>query len=122
MLIALLTIMLLGGTPTAMLEEISRVEDSVKLVMPKTDQRKAALDTLKRIGKRTNSHNKQVDKTLKQLQNALSAHGVADSVLDEMWDEYHAARGNYQKDMIDLRFELKEQVSREEWEEIFSGG
>jgi hypothetical protein len=31
----------------------------------------------------------------------------------------HEARGNLQMEMIDLRFELKEHISREEWEEIF---
>jgi len=37
-----------------------------------------------------------------------------------MWSEYHEARGNFQMELIDLRFELKEHVSREEWAEIFS--
>jgi len=119
MLIALLTMMLLGGTPTMMLEEISRVEDSVKLLLPKGDRQKAALDVLKRMNKRTADHNKTVDKTRKQLQGALSAHGFDDQTLDNMWNEYHVARRGYQKDMIGLRFELKDRVDREEWEELF---
>ena len=119
MLIALLMMMLLGGTPTAMLEEVSRVQDNVKLLLPKGERQKAALDVLKRMEKRTAGHNKTVDKTRKQFQGALSAHGFDDRSLDDMWSEYHVARGTYQKDMIDLRFELKDRVDREEWEEIF---
>jgi hypothetical protein len=60
-----------------------------------------------------------VNKTSKQFQGALSAHGLDEHALNNMWSEYHAARGGYQKDMIDLRFELKDQVNREQWDEIF---
>ena len=120
MLIALLTMMLLGGTPTAMLEEISGVQDSVKLLLPKGERQKAALDVLKSMDKRTADHNKTVDKTRKQFQDALSTHGFDDRSLDDMWGKYHETRAAYQKDMIDLRFELKDRVDRKEWEQIFN--
>jgi hypothetical protein len=120
MLIALITILLLGGTPSALLVEISDIDDSIKLVMPKNDERKAALGVLKQMEKAVKAQNKQVGKSSKQLSKSLSDHDFDDSEIDQMWSEYHEARGNFQLEMIDLRFELKDHISREEWAEIFS--
>jgi predicted Rossmann fold nucleotide-binding protein DprA/Smf involved in DNA uptake len=120
MLIALFTILFLGGTPTALIGEISIVQDSVKLVMPKNDARKAVQGVLKKMEKVTKAQNKQVSKSSKQLANALADHEFDAVEIDRMWSEYHQARGNFQMELIALRFELKEHISREEWAEIFS--
>jgi septal ring factor EnvC (AmiA/AmiB activator) len=119
MLIALFTILFMGQTSTTLLGEISDVQDSVKLVMPKNDQRKAAQGILKQMEKATESRNKQLGKSSKQLNKALADHEFDTSAIDRMWSEYHETRKNFQMEMIDLRFELKEQISHEEWEEIF---
>ena len=121
MLIALFTILFLGQTSSALLGEISDVQDSVKLVMPKNDQRKAAQGILKQMEKATEARNKQLGKSSKQLNKALADHEFDPIEIDRMWSEYHETRKNFQMKMIDLRFELKEHISREEWEEIFSG-
>jgi len=121
MLIALFTILFLGQTSGALLGEISDVQDSVKLVMPKNDQRKAAQGILKQMEKATEGYNKQLGKSSKQLNKALADHEFDASEIDRMWSEYHETRKSFQLKMIDLRFELKEHISREEWEEIFSG-
>ena len=119
MLIALFTILFMGQTSTTLLGEISDVQDSVKLVMPKNDQRKAAQGILKQMEKATKARNKQVGKTGKQLNKALADHEFDTSAIDSMWSGYHETRKNFQMEMIDLRFELKEQISHEEWEEVF---
>ena len=119
MLIALFTILFLGGTPSGLLVEISDIQDNIKLVMPKNDQRKAALNVLKQMEKATKAQNKQVGKSSKQLTKALSDHVFDHDATDEMWTEYHETRSNFQAELIDLRFELKEHISREQWEEIF---
>ncbi|MCP4629861.1 MAG: hypothetical protein GY850_41085 [bacterium] len=46
-------------------------------------------------------------------------HDFAIEDFDRMWDDYHKDRSSFQRDLIDLRFELKEHISREEWEKIF---
>jgi septal ring factor EnvC (AmiA/AmiB activator) len=122
MLIALFTILFLGQTSSTLLGEISDVQDSIKVVMPKNDQRKAAQGILKQMEKATEAHNKQLGKSSKQLNKALADHEFDASEIDRMWSEYHETRKSFQMRMIDLRFELKEHISREEWEEIFSGG
>ena len=122
MLIALLTIMLLGGTPSGMLVELSLIQDNIKAVMVKDDRQKAARDVVKKMEKRTKDQNKQVDKYAKRLDDALSDHDFPTAEIDKLWSKYHAVRRDYQLRMVDLRFELKEHITREEWQEIFGEG
>lgn len=122
MLIALLTILLMGGAQTTLLMHISNTQDNVNLVMPKNDERKAALGVLKQMEKLTGSQNKQTNKYVKQLNKAVADHGHSSSDIDRLWGEFHQQRGNFHTQMIDLRFELKEHISREDWLEIFGEG
>jgi len=120
MLIALFTILFLSGDPSWLLIDISATQDSIKLVMPKNDERKAAQGVLKKMEKATKAQNKVVGKSAKQLSKALADHDFEAGEIDRMWSEYHETRASFQMQLIDLRFELKEYVNREEWLEIFS--
>lgn len=120
MLIALLTILLLGGGSTAVLAYIADTQDAVKTIMVKDERQKEALGTLKAMKKRTNARNKQVKRATKDLQKALGQDDIDDARIDAIWDGYFAVIDQYDHDMLDLRFELKEQINREEWEQIFS--
>lgn len=122
MLIGLLVILLLGGTPSGMLVELSLVQDNIKAVVVKDDQKKAARDVVKKMEKRTKDQNKQVNKYAKRLDDALSDHDFPAADIDKLWSKYHAVRRDYQLRMVDLRFELKEHITREEWQDIFGGG
>ena len=57
MLIALITMLLLGGGSTSVLNYIADTRDNVKIVIPKGETQNAALDTLKALKKRTSAHN-----------------------------------------------------------------
>jgi hypothetical protein len=122
MLIALFTIMLLGGTPSRMLVELSLIQDNIEAAMVKDDRRKAAQDVVKTMEKRTKDQNKQVDKYAKRLDEALSDHDSPTADIDKLWNKYHAVRRDYQLRMVDLRFALKEHITREEWQKIFGEG
>ncbi len=121
MLIALFTILILGGSSTAMLAFIADTQDSVKIVMVKDERQKEALTTLKAMKKRTNARNKQVKRATKNLNKALGQDDINTADIDAIWAGYFAEIHQYDHDMLDLRFELKEHINREEWEEIFSG-
>ncbi len=122
MLIALFTILFLGGgSATQLLGDISEVQDRVKIVMPKDDQRNEALSVLKTVEKRTKSRNKMVQSTTKQLSKGLKDHGVTDAHLDAIWNDYVQGIDEFHRDMIDLRFELKQHISHEEWQQVFGG-
>jgi hypothetical protein len=121
MLTALLISLLFGGSSTAMLGYIADTQDTVKIVMVKDDRQKAALSTLKAIKKRTNARNKQVRRAMKDLNMALRQDDISTADIDAIWAGYFAEVDQYKDDMLDLRWELKAQINREEWEAIFPG-
>jgi len=49
MLIAIFTILFLGGGTSGLLDYIAQTEDNIKVVMEKDDRRKAALATVKEM-------------------------------------------------------------------------
>ena len=120
MLIALFTILLLGGGSTGILDFIADTQDTVKVVMEKDDRRKEVLATLKETKKRTDAHNKMVKGASKDMSKILSSDDVTDADIDANWDEYFAQRAAYNQDMLDLRFQLKDQMTREEWQQVFA--
>ncbi len=119
MLIALITILLLGGSNTGMLDFIANTQDEVEVVMEKGDQRKEALSTLKAIKSRTEAHNDVVSGTSKELNKALADNDATQVDIDTIWYRYFAQREAYNRDMLDLRFQLKDQMTREEWQQVF---
>ena len=121
MLIALFTILILGGSNTGTLDFIADSQDEVKVVMEKDDRRKEALSTLKAIKKRTEARNKVVQGTSKDLNKALADNDVTEADIDTIWYRYFAQREAYNRDMLDLRFQLKDQMTREEWQQVFAG-
>lgn len=120
MLIALFTILLLGGSATGMLDFIADTQDTVKVVMEKDDRRKEVLATLKETKKRTDAHNKMVKGASKDMSKTLSGDEVTEADVDAIWQGYFASRADYNRDMLDLRFQLKDQMTREEWQQVFA--
>ena len=120
MLIALFTLLILGGSSTAMLAYIADTQDAVKTVMAKDERQKEALGTLKAMKKRTNARNKQVRRAQKDLNKSLRQDDINAADIDAIWDGYFAEIDQYDHDMLDLRFELREYINREEWQEIFA--
>ena len=120
MLIALFTILILGGSATGMLDFIADTQDTVKVVMESDDRRKDVLATLKETKKRTEAHNDVVKSSSKDLNKVLGDNEVTDAEIDIIWYRYFAEREAYNRDMLDLRFQLKDQMTREEWQEVFA--
>ena len=71
--------------------------------------------------KRADAHNKMVKRTSKDMNKTLSGDAVTDADIDVVWDAYFSQRAAYNHDMLDLRFELKDQMTREEWQQVFAG-
>ncbi len=119
MLIALITILILGGSNTGMLDFIADTQDQVNVAMEQSDHRKEVLGTLKEMKKRTNAHNKMVKGVSKELSTALATDNVTEADIDTIWLSYFEQRAAYNVDMLDLRFQLKDQMTREEWQQVF---
>ena len=88
--------------------------------MEKDDRRKEVLGTLKAAKKTTNAYGKQIRRTSKDLNKALAAHDGTIENIDTIWNRYFAVRDNYNRDMLDLRFQLKDQLTRDEWQQVFA--
>ena len=103
-----------------MLAFVAETRDTVKMVMVKDDRQKAALSTLKAMKKRTNARNRRVRRAMKDLNKALGQDDISTADIDAIWAGYFAEVDQYKDDMLDLRWELKSHINREEWEAIFS--
>ncbi len=121
MLIALLTVLLLGGTSSFMLDYVADTRDNVKIIVPKGDRQKSALNTLKAMKKSTRAYEKHLRKAGKELYKVIDLPDDVESELDAVWTAHFAVVQRRNDEMLDLRFELREQLTREEWAEIFSG-
>ena len=122
MLVALFTFLFLGGggnTPE-LLANTALLQDRAETVITDSPQRNQALVVLKSMKNRTEARYKMARNTAEQLGALLGDHGVSDAELDTVWTGYMQGIQAYHRDMIDLRFDLKQHVSREEWEAIFA--
>ena len=119
MLVALITILLLGGGTSTFLDYIADSKAAVKTVMIKDSGQQAALDILKAMKKSSKSHNKQIRKTIKELGKHLEVRHDNVAEIAAIGDRHFENIELYNSDILDLRFELKEHVTREEWAQIF---
>jgi hypothetical protein len=117
MLLALYTIFILGGGGSGTLDFIADFGDSVKMVVENKEDQKAALATLKAMKKLTSSYDKDHKSTSKELSTAISSNDNA--TIDAVWDQHLQQRNAYDSSMLDLRFELRDQLTREEWQSVF---
>jgi hypothetical protein len=120
MLIAIITILFLGGSSTGLLDYIAETRDNVKAVMAKDERRTEALATLKAMKKITNARNKQVKRASRELSKAFAGADSSDEAIDAIWSGYFATVKQHDHELLDLRYELREQLTREEWEAVFS--
>ena len=119
MLIAILTILFLGGSSGEMFGFVGDARDRVKQVMPKGEDRAAALDTLDDVKKRLRAHQKDTRKAMKELDAAFRNRATTDDELESIWGAHFERLNTLQRDVIDLRFELREHVDRATWEQVF---
>ncbi len=113
-------LLFLGGGGTQLLENIGVYDDRAKAVIADEDRRDQARDVLDSMKERTEARNEMVKDAGEELGELIEDQGVADAQLDAVWDQYMTEIAAYHRDMIDLRFELKQQVNREEWQAIFA--
>ena len=118
MLIALLTLLFLGGgSANAMLDYIADTKPRIKEVVIEDERRAEALGTLKEMRAEQKRFSKLVNGTVKSLKRELAEDPGATG--DAFWQDYFAAKQASDQRMIDLRFQLRDQLTREEWEQIF---
>ena len=120
MLIALMTILFLGGGGgSAVLAYIADSTDAVKEVVQDDDRREEALETmasLKDLGKQQSKARQDV---LKQMKTVLAEHETPTDSIDDLWSGYYQRVREINDAALDHRFALRDQLTRDEWERVF---
>jgi hypothetical protein len=119
MLIALITFLLLGG-PDGRLTAIKGYEKQIKVVVPKGETQELALAVLKEAKTGTKAFNKSRENATKEFSKLVESHDVDPDKIDELWSDYHQANFNFDMQNVDLRFKLKQHLSREQRSQVFS--
>jgi len=120
MALALYTIFVLSGGGTfGPMVFIDEALDSAKVAIVEDDRRKEATATLKAMRKRSSEYTKATEKLAKDLGPDTDDRDVSDEDLDEFWDKMVKLNSDYSNDIVEMRFQLRDQLSREEWEAMF---
>jgi hypothetical protein len=79
----------------------------------------ATLATLKAMKQITNARNKQVKRASRKLSKVFADADSSDEAIDAIWSGYFARVKQHDHELLDPRYELREQLTREEWEAVF---
>ena len=121
MLVALITILFLGGgIEDAVLDYVKYTRGNVKEIVADNERQSDAQATLKEMKKLTKDYAKSNRKTFKSLLSAMDSMDVEIDVVDSIWSDYAQSVDAYNGQMIDLRFRLRDSLTREEWQAIFA--
>jgi hypothetical protein len=122
MLVALYTIFVLGGGVSfAISDFLDELKQSTKDFVVDDEHKKEALDTIKAMKALLKDHQKGIGEISKPLGKELAANPLRNAEVDKLWDQYIDLSSNTMRDMVELRFQLKDQLTRDEWEQVFSG-
>ena len=122
MIAALIAILFLGGgVESSVLDYVAYMRGTVKEVVVDDERQTDARATVQAMEKLTSAHTKANEKAFKTLLAEMSELETNSKAVDVLWENHFAAVENYNEEMIDLRFELRHTLTREEWEQMFGG-
>ena len=121
MLIAtLIALLFLGSGAGLMLDGIDHIHDSVESQIADDSTRKAALevvDRMKDMAKHFADTDSDGEKALLKL---IQQYETTTAELKNHLDAVYQQRIEYQQQMLTIRFELKDTLSREQWDNVFA--
>ena len=117
MLITILTILFFAGGSSSMglLYDFGDMKKLVKTHVVDEERKDAALDVVKEFKARGKAENKSINALSKQVKKSLADNEGVDAQVDYLGQEFLDNTQVYYKDMLDLRFALREHFTREEW-------
>ena len=120
MIAALIAILFLGGgVDSSVLDFVAYIRGSVDEVVVDESRRAEARTTLKDMKKLTSENLKANQKTFKGLLAELSESETNAEAVEALWENYYKSIESYNEQMIDLRFELRDSLTEDEWQQIF---
>jgi K+/H+ antiporter YhaU regulatory subunit KhtT len=117
MLIAIY-LFLFSGDSFAMLDYIEEKEDLVVKVVMDDTRKKSSLGIIKTMTSRAKEFQKQRSASKKQAKKLIEKNAGVDAI-DGVISTHFEQFNQYNSEMLDLRFELKEQITETEWLAIF---
>ena len=122
MLIATLTALLfLGSGANMMLDGIDQMKDNIKDTIVEESTRKAALDVVEKLEDTANDYAEADSDGEDELLQLIQRYETTTADLQKNMDASFDSRIQYQQEMLAIRFELKDKLSREQWDKVFSG-
>jgi len=120
MLIALLTVMLLGGGSYDLSTFIAEGQDNIESAVDDPQRRQTALDILLAMEDFMSSDNSETSALIERTQQAFSEEKVwSAEELDALFAEARTLKAERAERFIELRLELKAALTSEEWAEVF---
>ena len=120
MLIALLTVILLGGGSYDLSTFIAEGQDNIESAVDDPQRRQTALDILLAMEDFMSSDNSETTALIARTQQAFSEEKVwSAEELDALFAEARSLKTERAERFIKLRLELKAALTGEEWAEVF---
>ena len=120
MLIALLTVMLLGGGSYDLSAFIAEGQDNIESAVEDPQRRQTAKDILLAMEDFMSSDNSETTALIERTQQAFSEEKVwSAEELDALFAEARSLNADRAQRFIELRLELKSSLTSEEWDEAF---
>ena len=120
MLIALLTVMLLGGGSYDVSTFIAEGQDNIESAVDDPQRRQTAMDILLAMEDFMSSDNSETSALIERTQQAFSEEKVwSAEELDALFAEARSLKTERAERFIKLRLELKAALTGEEWAEVF---
>lgn len=120
MLIALLTLYILGSSGTLpLVAALDSVKKSVEKDVASGPRRTELIDVIERAEHTTRDAMEKRKTSLHDLLGLVHKYDAQDGDIEPKLKQLRAETGAYQQQMIRYRFELKGKMSREEWAKVF---
>jgi len=121
MLIAtLIALLFLGSGANMMLDGIDQTKDNIKAAIVDESTRKAALDIVDKLEDTAKDYAKADSEDEKELLKLIQQYETTTADLQKNMDASYEKRIQFQQEMLALRFELKDKLSREQWDKVFA--
>ena len=121
MLAALVVYFLLGGGgASGPMLYMDAASERIEVAVTDEERKDTALELVDSMLDRSKDHNKALDGMREQLGDLVESYDVTEAELDALWDDYFDLDAQYTKEIIEMRFSLKDSLSREEWGAVFS--
>jgi hypothetical protein len=120
MVILLLLSLLFGGDDARMMALLDQAKEPIKATVTDSSRRGDLLDIIKAAEQSTRAfagERKKIAKAYARLQKKAE---VTDESLQGVLEQMHTATAGFQQAMIRHRFDLRDTMTREEWEQIYS--